>query len=450
MERIVKECGIINKIVQLRIIFCYAFISGCGYYFIRLVIYMLESINQVVHTFSKACAIECNILDMREPDGYEKRLISQYCSWCVKEQIKRFKTVKCENLHFYSACQSERWGGKYEYLCPAGLAFICTTIFNEGELQQCVYAGPFLMVDYDEFINEDLDSMYQGLLPGKLLSEARKLSFIDSSRVSSLADILLSLALQAKERRTFELKIMEEAANSAKGTLEIRGANSTQYPYPIEQEKLLQGFIASGDKASGQKVLNDILGHIFFCSGGDFQIIKARVTELVVLLSRAAIEGGASVSEILGLNHDCFLDISRFENPDDLNIWLSKVLLRFTNAVFNNAEVKHSDLIKRIIQYIRSNYMRKLSLNDISDSVNFSVSYICKLFKDEMNMSLTNYINQIRIENAKILLHRNDIALVDVSLRCGFEDQSYFTKVFKKSTGITPGTFREKHSHHGG
>ena len=409
-----------------------------------------ESMKQVMHTFSKACAIECNILDMREADGYEKRLISRFCSCCVKEQIKRFKTAKCENLHFYSACQSERWGGKYEYLCPAGLAFICTTIFNESELAQCVYAGPFLMVDYDEFVNEDLDGMYQGLLPGKLLSEARKLSLIDSSRVSSLADILLNLALQAKEQRNFELKIMEQAASPAKATLKIWGTNSAQYHYPIEQEKLLQGFIASGDKASGQKILNEILGHIFFCSDDDFQVIKARITELVVLLSRATIEGGASVSEILGFNHDCFIDISKFENPDDLNIWLSKVLLRFMNAVFNNSEVKHSELIKRIIQYILSNYMRKVSLNEISDSVNFSVSYICKLFKDEMNMSLTNYINQTRIENAKILLHRNDIALVDVSLRCGFEDQSYFTKVFKKSTGITPGTYREKHSHPAG
>jgi YesN/AraC family two-component response regulator len=263
-----------------------------------------------------------------------------------------------------------------------------------------------------------------------------------------LADILLALALLAEKRTSVDLQIIEQTANSNSEVFYalygIKTSDNAQYQYPIEYEKLLQGYIAQGDKASAQKILNEILGHIFFCSGGNFEVIKARVTELIVLLSRAAIEGGATVSEVFGLNYDYLNDIHHFASLDELNVWLSKALVRFTNSVFNVSLVKHSEVIKKIIQYIRSNYMKKITLNNISDSVNFSVSYVCRMFKEETGMSLTDYMNKVRIENAKILLMNNDIPLIDVSYLCGFDDQSYFSKVFKKSTGSSPGVFREK------
>ena len=406
-----------------------------------------EAVKRVTHTFAKAFAIPCNVLDISQYDGYEKRLEVPFCSLCIKEQLKRFKTIKCENLHIHSAHQAERWG-KYEYLCPSGLAFVCTNVTN-NDSAFCIYAGPFLMVDLDEFVNEDLDNMYQGMLPAKLVSEAKNISYIESSRVSSLADILVSLVLQAKEQNNIELQIIEQTAKTSNDVFyELYGignSNTEIYQYPIEYEKLLQGYIAKGDKSSAQKTLNQILGHIFFCSGVNFEIIKARVTELIVLLSRAAIEGGASISEIFGLNYDYLNDIHNFKSLDELNLWLSKVLLRFTNAVFDISLVKHSEVIRNIVKYIQSNYMKKISLNDISDSVNFSVSYICKIFKDEMNASIASYINKIRVDNAKLLLLKNDIPLIDVSYLCGFDDQSYFSKVFKKLTGATPGLYREKH-----
>ena len=409
---------------------------------------LYDSAKKIVNTFSKACAVNCGILDIQKTDGFQERLETPFCAVCCKEQLKRYKTLKCEDMHKLSAHQSERWGGKYEYLCPAGLAFVCTTLSKGTDIRYCIYAGPFLMVNPEEFIHEDLENLFLGAAPRKLASEAKRLAYIGSSRVSSLADILLALALLAEERSSLELQIIEQSAQTDSQVFYslygIKTSETAMYRYPIQQEKLLQGYIAQGDKASAQKVLNDILGHIFFCSGGNFEVIKARITELIVLLSRAAIEGGADVSEVFGLNYNYLNDIHGFKNLDELNIWLSKVLIRFTNIVFDISLVKHSEVIKKIIQFIRSNYMKKITLNDISDSVNFSVSYVCKIFKDEMSTSLSSFINRTRVENSKILLLNNDIPLVDVSYLCGFDDQSYFSKVFKKATGVTPGLFREK------
>ena len=173
-------------------------------------------------------------------------------------------------------------------------------------------------------------------------------------------------------------------------------------------------------------------------------MIKARTTELIVLLSRAAIAGGADVVEVFGLNYDYLNDIHNCKTLDELNRWLSNVLIRFTSAVFDVRTMKHSDIIMKIIDYVRRNYMRKITLNDISNHVNFSVSYISRIFKDEMGSNLMQFVNKVRVDNAKLLLLNNDIPLIEVAYLCGFEDQTYFNKVFKKVTNISPGKFRDK------
>ena len=58
--------------------------------------------------------------------------------------------------------------------------------------------------------------------------------------------------------------------------------------------------------------------------------------------------------------------------------------------------------------------------------------------------SLSTYINRVRIDNAKLFLLNDDISLTDVAYLSGFDDQSYFSKIFKKVTGVTPGRFRSK------
>jgi YesN/AraC family two-component response regulator len=88
--------------------------------------------------------------------------------------------------------------------------------------------------------------------------------------------------------------------------------------------------------------------------------------------------------------------------------------------------------------------MNKISLNDISNYTNISVSHLSKIFKEEMKCSLSAYINQIRVENAKLFLLGEGIPLTEVAYLSGFEDQSYFSKVFKKVTGVTPGKFRAR------
>ena len=86
---------------------------------------------------------------------------------------------------------------------------------------------------------------------------------------------------------------------------------------------------------------------------------------------------------------------------------------------------------------------KKITLEEVASYVYLSPSYFSKVFKDEMHCNFNSYLNRLRIEKSKQLLLSENVRLVEVSGLVGFEDQSYFSKVFKKLTGVSPGKFRE-------
>jgi len=116
---------------------------------------------------------------------------------------------------------------------------------------------------------------------------------------------------------------------------------------------------------------------------------------------------------------------------------------RFSEQVFNLSHVKHADVIYRAVDYVRKNYTRKVTLEETAALVYLSPAYFSRIFKDEMKVNFNIYVNQVRVEAAKKLLLNDSVPLVDIASQAGFDGQSYFSKVFKKMTGVTPGKFRE-------
>ena len=100
--------------------------------------------------------------------------------------------------------------------------------------------------------------------------------------------------------------------------------------------------------------------------------------------------------------------------------------------------------LTELMEYVKANFHRKISLDDVARTVYLSRSYLSSIFKEETGQSLFSYINKVRVEKSKLYLRDSGVALVDVAALCGFEDQSYFTKVFKKETGMSPKKYRDR------
>ena len=110
--------------------------------------------------------------------------------------------------------------------------------------------------------------------------------------------------------------------------------------------------------------------------------------------------------------------------------------------MFNYTPSKNNEIIKKAIGYIYEHFNTPLTLEETAASVHLHPSYFSSLFKQSTGSSFKEYLNMVRIEESKRLLSNTDYSIIDVAVAVGFEDQSYFSKVFKKYTGLTPKQYR--------
>ena len=355
---------------------------------------------------------------------------------------------QCQISMIYGSYQSYRFGGRYIFFCPRGLVHFASPLTKGGQMSSCAIAGPLLMTDRDDYLELDIARKHS-LSPGKFqeLHEALKVvPVIDPQRVRAMSEqlYLCSRAFSGELLGPFERARKSQALQSdiSQYISQIKNDEDTGF-YPLEKESALLAAMSRGDAPAAKALLNEILGHVLFQSGFRLEIMRSRVLELMVLLSRAAVKGGADVELVFGLNYSYLQEIDRFKDIEELTFWLSEIMNRFTQYVFHFADAKHVDIIFKVIDYMRRNYMRKLTLEDAATHVYLSASYLSKLFKDATGYNFNSYLNMLRIEESKKLLRNANTPLVDVSNLVGYEDQSYFTKVFKKIEGVSPGKYRQ-------
>lgn len=135
---------------------------------------------------------------------------------------------------------------------------------------------------------------------------------------------------------------------------------------------------------------------------------------------------------------------------DQGNFMLEEWMLSFVSEALKMLEQQsdgdspNKSSMQAIANYIDKFLHEELSLQDISNRFFLSREYISRKFKQEMNENLTDYITRIRIERAKLLLTDTPLKIAQISEMVGFQDEKYFSKVFKKGTDCSPNEYRKK------
>jgi YesN/AraC family two-component response regulator len=383
------------------------------------------------------------VTDINEPNG-ESGCEKGFCS---KLQSVIDTKFDCLNCHLSAARQAERFGGKYIYFCPAGFVHFASPVISNDNLAGAIVAGPVLIIDAEEFFFEDILKKYSisNNHYYDLNKELKSVPYLGPQKVSALSEMLYMVSeyLNGSRKLSETQSILLQQSNISGVIQQIKNRQEQDY-YPMEKERELLRKIAAGDSAEAGKILNDLLGHIFFASGQNFDTIKSRVLELLVLLSRGALDGGADTDIIFGMNNRFIKQINKITDIEQLTYQLSQIMTRFTEQVFSFGSVTHSSIISKAAEYIKKNFKYRITLTDVAKYVSLSPAYFSDLFKKETGSNFSEYLNKVRIDNAKLLLENDDLPLIEVSLLCGFEDQSYFTKIFKKLTGTTPKKYKEQ------
>lgn len=343
--------------------------------------------------------------------------------------------ARCQMLHthLYGLNEAYRWNGQFVYFCPLGLTFVAAAVPDaDGALCGGMVLGPFLM-------GEKQDAL-AALAEERLAAQAESLPVLPPARVTHLAAVAAATGCAAALPQGARIGALDRDQESLLNAMyEAREAQT----YPIEFEKRLQRLVAMHDRQGAQSLLNELLGHIYCANHFDVQRIRPRILELIVLLSRAAIDAGADVSESFLSNEAYLRQLETFTSIEQLSFWLTGVMRRFMQRSFDFAQARHSDAVYKAIQYLREHYAQKVTLEDVARHVYLSRSYLSALFKEETGRSLFTYLGQVRVEKSKLFLLDARVPLAQVAALCGFEDQSYFTRVFKRATGLSPKKYRD-------
>ena len=106
------------------------------------------------------------------------------------------------------------------------------------------------------------------------------------------------------------------------------------------------------------------------------------------------------------------------------------------------AQASQINKMKELLVFIHSNYTSPLSLKEAAGYCGYSVSYFTKFFKAFTGMTLVEYINHYRLEKAAELLLTTDLSVIEISESCGFENHSYFIRLFQRHYQTTPLKYR--------
>jgi signal transduction histidine kinase/AraC-like DNA-binding protein len=103
-----------------------------------------------------------------------------------------------------------------------------------------------------------------------------------------------------------------------------------------------------------------------------------------------------------------------------------------------------SILVKQTIAYMQQNYAQPLSRQQMAKMVNLSEDYLTRIFQQELGLSLMEYLNRYRINEAKVLLNQTCASITDIAAQVGFNDPAYFSRAFHKQIGFSPRAYRKK------
>ncbi len=181
--------------------------------------------------------------------------------------------------------------------------------------------------------------------------------------------------------------------------------------------------------------------------GGDDPLRQAKneIIVFAVLCSRAAILGGVSVEGALSLS-DYFIQMAEAADtvPEVMNIGGEMQKTYVQRVQKAKAHSNFSPLVRACVEYVDTHIFEKISLNAMAQEVGYNENYISRKFKGETGQSLFDYVNQQKIQMAKVILTDKKLSIAEISDRLAFSNPSYFSSVFKKQVGMSPAEYQQE------
>lgn len=218
--------------------------------------------------------------------------------------------------------------------------------------------------------------------------------------------------------------------------------------FELETQLLYEIHHLETEKA--KKTLRSIIDRISFRSGKKtISDVRHYFAVLSSVMARKLYENQVPSKKAFAFNAACIDMIDHYMNDaaflqfaDDLIDFFILVISERKQPTFSHQTVN------KVILFINDEVESELSVEDIAKYFNVSTSHLSRIFKEHVEITLVEYLNVRRVEESQYYLRHTNKSISEVSSQYHFCNQSYFTRIFKKYTGITPKQFRD-HKEHG-
>lgn len=348
------------------------------------------------------------------------------------------------------------------------LAVVCGES-QEGNHMTNAVGSSVKLQEHDHTLREALKEAYPGVilgmsmsnkLPGLVPCKEKQMAY--EERIA-LIERSRELVRELRKRTQISFRIgisaiapIEEARDSYKEAINalIMTTGSVAHvddlpigcaheeTYPLDLEKKLFAEVKNGEAAHAVATAESYFDVIEERYGDYLMNIRLKVLEFVLYAEHLAYNSGGLVYEFRD-RADYLPTVMEMTESAVLRKWFADKIGEACRNIGTKASEKSLGAVEAAKAYIRSNYSRDISLDEVSQVVNISPYYFSKIFKEDVGEGFVEYLTGLRMDKARELLNTTEHSMKEICSMVGYADPNYFSRIFKKNVGVTPTEYKQ-------
>ncbi|WP_010281411.1 helix-turn-helix domain-containing protein [Bacillus timonensis] len=332
----------------------------------------------------------------------------------------------------------------YNFNYEWDLQFLCYSLKVQG-LKLYILLGPYyeMAPDFYKLTREHQLSHNQS---EALRDVAKKIPIVTGEKTNSFASVLQHFRRLMENDATTQIIVSNAKNQDLKNTnnTDAEEVELVQLRYEIEKNFLRA--VENGDKKQALQLISSNNPLFSFAERFPNQPIRRVKNNLIVmntLLRTAARNSKVPSIMVHRISEGYAFKIEQASKLGKLYQIEDQMIGEYCDLVQSNTLKQFSIMIQKVIEHITNYYDQPLRIETLAEKVETHASHLSRKFKEETGYTITSYQQMLRINQAKYLLKSEKLSIEEISWLVGYDDPSYFTRVFKKESGMTPTQYRQ-------
>jgi two-component system, response regulator YesN len=387
-----------------------------------------------------------SILTNLEVQLFDHERISQihYASYDLPTVIERYKQTALVQVLQQPLVKEH----VYVFRDSIQLEFLAAGVWDGAEHRGTIVVGPCIRKAYHPQLLREMSQKERlpFVMQRQLQQYYNTLTMVDEAKQHAIGYLLINIFSSGmRQPRLIEtaLPLSEGTAVKFKYDLE-QNRELVERRYEVEN-KILRA-IAKGNPHMLKKATGEFKGISWPYRHPNAPVRSMKNLSLShnTLFRKAAESAGVHPLYLDSISGKFAIQIEQAQSIGELEALYEEMPQVYCSSVRDLALVALPAMVREAVTYIRFNIDQPLSLSHIADTLGVHPSHLSRAFKKELGMTLTEYINKLRIEEAKYVLDQGNASVTEAALSVGYNDPNYFSKVFTKLEHVTPHDYRKR------